>query len=333
MRTAKTGRMRRFLFVLALLCCIPLSASGPDPRLLLGPEARVKAEPVSLDARDPSRNRVGALTYLGGVALASPDPAFGGFSAMRLAGGRFTLVSDGGNVVSFRIGGDFRIRDAMFGDVSDGPGTGWNKPDRDVESLTFDPATGTTWLGYERDNAIWRYDATLQHVQRSARPAAIRDWPSNGGLESLVRLHNGRFVAISETGRPKSGKGRIALLFGGDPTEAPDRAIAFTYLPPAGFDPSDAVELPDGRLLVLNRRFAIHALFTAKLTLLDPRAIRAGATIEGREIAHFAAPLLHDNFEALAVAREGEDTVLWIAADDNQQLWERSLLLKFRLEL
>jgi hypothetical protein len=290
------------------------------------------ATPVSLDPGSAARVRVGALTWLGGVSLRSADPAFGGFSAMRLVGDRFTLVSDGGNVVSFRMGGDFRVRDAAFGDIREGPGTGWNKPDRDVESLAFDPASGTTWLGFERDNAIWRYDAALSRAQGSVRPAAMRDWPSNGGPESMVRLRDGRFVVISESGRPGNGKGRIGLLFAGDPVEAPDRGFRFTYVPPAGYDPSDMAELPDGRLLILNRRFAIPALFTARLTLVDPRAIRPDAVVTGREIAAFASPLLHDNFEALAVAREGGDTIVWIAADDNQQPWERSLLLKFRLE-
>ena len=43
--------------------------------------------------------------------------------------------------------------------------------------------------------------------------------------------------------------------------------------------------------------------------------------------------MLHDNFEALAAVREGKDTILWIASDDNLEAWEQSLLLKFRLDL
>jgi hypothetical protein len=39
----------------------------------------------------------------------------------------------------------------------------------------------------------------------------------------------------------------------------------------------------------------------------------------------------HDNFEALAITREGADTIVWIASDDNGEFWEQSLLLKFRL--
>lgn len=156
------------------------------------------------------------------------------------------------------------------------------------------------------------------------------------GKAGMVRLRDGRFIVISETSRPKgplARTGREALMFAGDPTEAPDRGFGFVYVPPAGFDPSDMTELPDGRLLILNRRFAVPSLFTATITLVDPGAIRPGAVVQGREIAAFAAPLLHDNFEALAVTREGKDTILWMASDDNQQFWERSLLLKFRVDL
>jgi hypothetical protein len=231
------------------------------------------------------------------------------------------------------MGGDFRVGSAQFGDVGLGPRTGQKKSDRDVESLASDPATGRIWLGFERSNAIWRYDASLERTARFAHPPAMRDWPINGGAESMVRLRDGRFIVISESARPKGGKGRIALMFAGDPTEAPASGFRFAYVPPAGFDPSDMAELPDGRLLVLNRRLSVPALFTTKLTLVDPRAIRPGAAVAGREIAHFVRPLLHDNFEALAVTREGGETILWIASDDNQEVWEQSLLLKFKLDL
>lgn len=328
--------MRRLLPIAACLLCLGTGASDAAQREVLGKHARIEAIPVALDPGDPAHVRLGAITYLGGVQLRSPDPAFGSFSAMQVIGDYFLLVSDAGNVVRFRMDARFRLSDASFGDVTLGPGTGQRKQERDVESLAYDPATGRIWLGFERENAIWRYDASLARTARYAHPPAMRDWSSNGGAESMVRLHDGRFIVISESSRPKNAlakTGRVALMFAGDPTEKPDQGFTFTYLPPAGFDPSDMTQLPDGRLLVLNRRFAVPALFTATLTLIDPRTIRPGAAVQGREIARFAAPVLHDNFEALAVTREGQDTILWIASDDNQQIWEQSLLLKFRLDL
>jgi hypothetical protein len=325
-------RVAATLFSLLFILAMP--SSGRDGRDLLGKVARMTVERVPIDLHDPARTRIGALTYLGGIRLKSPDLAFGGFSSMRIEGDRFTLLSDGGDFIRFRMGADWTPHGLEFGDLPDGPGTGWLKADRDSESMTADPATGQTWVGFENYNAIWRYDTGLTRAERSARPAAMRDWSTNGGPESMVRLHDGRFVVLSETSRPKHSRiGREALLFPGDPTAPGTTPIRFVYMPPdERYDPSDAVQLPDGRLIVLNRRFSVPNLFTARLTLIDPRAIRPGAVVRGIEIAALAPPLLHDNYEALAITREGDDTILWIASDDNQQFWEWSLLLKFRVE-
>lgn len=323
----------RPLLAIAILLLLNIDATTMLRRQLLGDAAVVEARRVPLDASDPARVRVGGLTYLGGVVLTSPDPAFGGFSAMQVIGDRFTLVSDGGNIVRFRMGADWRVRDAAFGDLPGGPGTGWKKEQRDSESLAWDPASGRIWIGFERFNAIYRYDAALSRVEASARPAAMADWSKAGGPESMTRLRNGHFVVMSETSRPDGvPDARIGLRFAGDPTDSRARPVRFAYVPPARYNPTDIAELPDGRLLVLNRRLSLPGLFTAKLTVIDLRGVRAGGVVRGQEIATLEGPLLHDNFEALAVTREDDATILWIASDDNSEFWERSLLLKFRLE-
>lgn len=325
--------LRRLPLLFSMLVLAILPASGRDPRPLLGAEARMRATPVALDPDDPARRSAGALTYLGGVRLTSPDSAFGGFSSMLVSGDRFTLLSDGGNIVQFRMGADWQPREAIFADLREGPRTGWAKSERDTESMTHDPATGRVWIGFEGSNAIWRYDPRLAHAERHAEPAAMRDWDFNGGPEAMVRQARGSFVILSETTRPPGGRGRVGLRFSGDPTDPASRGFAFAYLPPPGYDPSDMTELPDGRLLVLNRRVSLSEFFTAKLTLIDAAAIRPGAVVGGPVVATLAAPLLHDNFEALAATREGAATILWIATDDNLAFFEQSLLLKFRLDL
>lgn len=299
---------------------------------MLGDKPDMQAVPVLLNASDPTVRRIGALSYLGGIRLTSADSAFGGFSAMRIVGDRFTLLSDGGNLVSFTMGRDLQPRNVAFADLP-GPSTGAFKKYRDSESLTWDPATGRAWVGFENRNAIWRYDASLRRAERQAMPAAMSDWPLAGGAEAMVRLRDGRFLVFSETGRPEGrGDARTVLRFAGDPTESTAPPETLGYVPPPGYDPTDAAELPDGRLLILNRRLSLTGLFTARLVLADFRGAAAGAMIGGTEIARFERPNLHDNFEALAVTRENAETIVWIASDDNSQFWQQSLLLKFRLE-
>jgi hypothetical protein len=328
---AIAGAVRLLLSILLVLLFVPGYATVP-PAPRLKAQGRMTVRPVPLDARDPARRRVGRLTYLGGVALSSADPAFGGFSSLTVTGDRFTLLGDGGSFIAFRMGADWRIGDLRFGVLPDGPGTGWNKADRDSESMTLDPASGRIWVGFEDSNALWRYAPGFAQAEARARPQAMRKWPLAGGPESFVRLRDGRFVVIGETARWPHDRARAALLFAGDPTAVATPLFRFSYAPPAGYDPSDAAELPDGDLLVLNRRFALPYDFTAILTIVPRAEIAPGKTVRGTPIARFAAPLIHDNFEGVAVTREGDDTIVWIASDDNQSVLERSLLLKFRLD-
>ena len=333
-------RLPTLLFVLVSVQAIVPGWSGESRLPLLAAKAELTATWVALDPSDRARTRLGGLTYLGGAVLRSRDPAFGGYSALAVEGDRFTLLSDGGNIVRFRMGGDWRPADLTFASLPDGPGRGWSKRDRDSESLAIDPVTHTAWVGFEYWNAIGRYRAgrdgtPLVRFDGLAKPKAMTDWPDNGGPESMARLNDGRFVVIGETARPRSADGRKlagrrALLFAGDPVAT--RSTAFTYVPPAGFSPVDVAALPDGRLIVLNRAFAAPFAFSNSIAVVDTRAIRAGAVVPGREIARLAAPLIHDNFEGVAVSREGDDTVIWMVSDDNETVLERTMLLKFRLD-
>jgi len=323
--------MRLLQSVLLLLLLTP-PWMGEKRLPLLGADPVFEAVAIGLDPENPARNRVGQLTWLGGFELKSPDPAFGGFSAMTVMGDRFTLLSDGGNIVRFRMNARGALSERDFAELPGGPGTGWRKEDRDSESLTVDPGTGRLWVGFERANAIWRFAPGFAGVEAHAAPPAMAKWPTNTGAEAMTRLADGGFIVIGER-QPWPGRtGRAAIRFSGDPAEKPDTGFRFTYLPPDHYDPSDMAVLPDGRLLVLNRRFALPFEFSAKLTVIDPKAIRPGAVVRGREIATLAAPLVHDNFEGLAITREGGATIVWIVSDDNQLFLQRSLLLKFRLE-
>lgn len=326
-------RTMRVLAVIMLVWLLTPLWSGPDRLPLYRGIPAMMAERVALDHDDPTRRRVGALYYLGGLRLRSRDEAFGGFSALAVQGDHFTLLSDGGLFTRFRMGADFVPRDHAFGVLPDGPGTGWRKRDRDSEAMTIDPATGVAWIGFERANAIWRYDGRLARAQAAARPRDMRSWPDNGGAEAMVRLRDGRFLVFAETGR-RSGSGTVVLRFDRDPTDPGAVVDRFTYRPPDGYQPTDAAELPDGRLIVLNRALTLRGGFTAKLSLVDARAAVTDTRLKAPVIATFADPVIHDNFEGVAVTREGAATIVWLVSDDNgPTIFQRTLLLKFRLEL
>lgn len=312
--------------ILAGLLLVPGYAGSP--RLgLWGPRPSLTVTPLS----PPAQLRSGRLTWLGAARLSSRDPAFGGFSALAVAGRRFTLLDDGGRHVTFTLDGGWRPGGARFGTLPDGPRSGWEKRDRDSESLASGP-DGRLWVGFEDANEIWRYSPGFARAERHARPRRMRRWDGGGGPESLARLRDGRFVTIAETTRPPGQTGRAGIVFASDPTVRPGDAVAFTYHPAPGFDPSDMALTPDGDLIVLERRWLLPVRFRLRLALVPAAALRAGAQVHGTELGRIALPWPTENYEGLAVVREGPATILWLVSDNDQDWWRPSYLLKLRLD-
>ena len=146
----------------------------------------------------------------------------------------------------------------------------------------------------------------------------------------MIRLRDGRFLIFSEGRRLPDGATE-ALLFDGDPAVEGTPFVRLGYRAPEGFRITDAAELPDGRLLFLNRRISIFDGILGNLTMAETPKLEAGAVLSGREIALFQPPVTTDNYEALSVGREDGRTILWIASDDNFMGIQRTLLLKFAL--
>ena len=330
--------MRTFFVILAVLLIVPQWA-GETRLPLLGPHAKLTATRVTLDPINPARRKVGQLTFLGGVHLTSGDPAFGGYSSLSIAGDRFMLLSDGGNVVRFRMGADWRPHTIWSGYLPGGPGSGWEKADRDSESMTTDGRH--VWVGFERANAIWRYTADFARAEGRVKPAPMRKWPTNGGAEAMTELPDGRFAVISEVAHvpPRYWAGsdearlrtRIGLLFAGDPLRHPDPR-RFAYVAQGRYDVSDATALPNGDLLVLNRKFDLPFRFVTMVSRVKAADVAPGKIARPEPLAVLDAPLIHDNFEGIAVTRQGDATILWIVSDDNESVLQRTLLLKFRLD-
>jgi len=94
---------------------------------------------------------------------------------------------------------------------------------------------------------------------------------------------------------------------------------------------TDAALLPDGRVLVLQRRFRLIAGGAARLTIIDPDAAGPDGELEGTFVAQIARPLTIDNMEALSVAHEDGRILVRLASDNNYMAMQRSLLLEFEL--
>lgn len=318
--------MRRLIVSLLIAYLGAGDYSGDALRPILHGSGTVRLSALPLDSAEPARRRIGPLELIGAWRMDSPNPAFGSWSALTVDGPWLTFLSDAGGVFRLRMDG-LRPAAAAWRDLPDGPGPGAEKKFRDSEAMVRDPTSGRVWIAFEQRHSIWRLTPDLARVEAKVFPPAMQGWRNNGGAEAMVRLADGRFLVFEEgraDDQPKDG-----LIFAGDPVATGAPPQRFRYRPAPGFRVVDSAELPDGRLLVLERKLGLPS--TSRLTMVPAGAIRPGALVSGRLVALFAPPVLADNFEAIAVAREGGRTIVWLASDDNFSRLQRSLLLKFAL--
>jgi hypothetical protein len=319
----------------------PRKPDAPDEFSLTAPVSiEVNARTIpSFDPRDRSRVRFGALEYRGGLVLTSRFPGFGGLSGLRLdaRGERFISFSDKGSWFTGRIVYSGRDMSGLA-DVEAAPMLGADgRPITtrgwfDSESIALDGSF--VYIGLERVNQVLRFDFSKGFTRARGEvvplPPAAAKLPFNKGLEALLFVPKGlplagTLIAISERGLDRDGN-LIAFLVGG-PTPG-----QFSVRRSDGYDVSDAVLLPSGEILLLERKFSLVAGVGIRIRRIALAAVAPGAVIDGPGI--FEADLGYeiDNMEGIDafVTPEG-DTVLTLVSDDNFSMIQRTLLLQFTL--
>lgn len=324
----------------------PATEPPPKPALIehavTAPAAvEVNARQIpAFEPRDRSRVRFGSLEYRSGLVLTSPYRGFGGLSGIRLdtKGERFLAISDQGGWFTGTIRYSGRnmvgLDDVEAAPLLNAEGRPITEKRLwyDSESITRDG--NFVYVGLERVNQIMRYDfakgGTRARGEVLPVPAAVRKLPYNKGLEALVFVPKGRplagtLIAFSERGLDADGN-LVAFLIGG-PTPG-----QFSVRRTDTFDISDAVLLPSGELLILERKFSWFTGVNIRIRSIPLKSIAPNALVDGPAL--FNADLGHeiDNMEGIDahVTAEGE-TVLTLVSDDNFSLLQRTLLLQFTL--
>ncbi|WP_245309039.1 esterase-like activity of phytase family protein [Bradyrhizobium retamae] len=299
----------------------------------------VNARPLqSFDTRDRSRVRFGELEFRSGLILTSRFRGFGGLSGLRLdpKGERFIAISDKGGWFTGRIvykGREMTGLDDVEASPVLGPdgkpitSRGWY----DTEALALDGSL--VYVGLERVNQILRFDFakgfTRAHGELIQLPLGVRKLPYNKGIEALVLVPKGlplagTLIAISERGLDAQGN-ITAFLIG--------RTLGlFSIRRSDNFDVSDAVLLPSGGLLLLERKFSWLGGVGIRIRRIALASIAPGAVIDGPVIFEADLGSEIDNLEGIDahVTPEGE-TVLTLVSDDNFSMIQRNLLLQFAL--
>ncbi len=305
----------------------------------------VENVPVELRSADPTDKRIGKLIYRGGISVVPKDDRFGGLSAFKVSseGSKFVSVSDTGNWTTGTLQYDAKGDLIGAGDIVVTPLLGADgqslhgKDEGDAESLAFQNPyglVGKAYVGFERDHRVLSYDFMVDGVkakgQLVAMPDAIKSLRNNSGLEVLAALDSDHIVAIAEEGPQDENQDSPGWVVNTETGEA----VSFTVKRVLPYSLTDATTLPDGRLLMLERRFAPATGPGAQLRVFDPAQFTEGATVDGELLAVLFAGVTVDNMEGVS-ARQTDDgkTLIYVVSDDNfQRPLQRTLIMMFELD-
>ncbi len=293
--------------------------------------------------------RFGSLDYAGGFEVTASGGLVGGLSSLVVApgGDRLVAISDDGVALTATI-----LRDGA------GRPVGWDtirlsdleilgqrqtlKSDTDAEGfdVAFDEAGGAVaYVSFEGSPRIGfaplGADDSLGPLRKMDLPRDVGRIDGNAGFESVAvapagSALAGSFVAIAETD-PTGGADAPGWIFRrgtADQRSAPGFTVALSD----GYAVTDAAFLPDGDLLVLERRFGFTVGIGMRIRRIAGDTIRAGARLDGEVLIE--ANLAHqiDNMEGLSVWRDAAGrTRLSLVSDDNHSFLQRTLYLEFVL--
>jgi hypothetical protein len=327
-----------------LALIVPPALAEKPAEVLLGPVAvKITAMPIDFDRDRPERKDFGKLVFRGGVNLFANSRHFGGYSGLAVdASGRTLLaVSDGGTWLNATLDYDGRKVKGLS-EARIGPILGRNgKPlatdrDRDAEGLTLisgGPDGGAAYVSFEGLHRIARYPFTRDRFgppdQFLRLPSDSRGMSGNRGVEALALIGAGRMkgtvVAFSE--RLSDGGGNLKGWLIGGPSPG-----AIALKPIAGFDITDMAPLPDGGLVLLERRFRYSEGIKMRIRRIAAGEVRPGAVIEGEVLLTADDRYNIDNMECIAAHRSPSgETILTLMSDDNFSPLQRTLLMQFAL--
>jgi hypothetical protein len=331
------------LAVAATLSVAPALADKPQT-VMSGPTATtVTAIPIDFDRDNPSRKEFGKLIFRAGLNLFAKSIYFGGYSAMAIdpSGHSLLAISDAGSWMRATLNYDGRKLKGLS-DVSLGPLLGTDgKPLRDdvlrdSEGMTLidgDTTQGTAYVSFERKHRIARYPFTAAKFGPPTGtiplPPTSKGMTANSGLEAITMIRTGALkgtlVIFAEHLTDKNGNLRGWLIGGPMPGEIVLKRLA-------GFDITDAAALPDGGIVVLERKFNYSEGIQMRIRRIAASELKRGAPIMGEVLLEANDSLNIDNMEAIAATRAPSgETVLTLMSDDNFSVIQRTLIMQFAL--
>ena len=314
-------------------------SSGDDNQEDGGP-ANIRATAISTFRPGSSETRFGSLEFVGGLELSSDNALLGAISAIRFRPDQLHFISvlDTGHWLTGAIERDGNGRLKGIGDARIVPmidrhgGIDAGEGGMDSEGLAL--RGDHVLVSYEQYHRVDVYpDPGFEiSLPDGTMPIPIPrvELRANRSLEALMiapqsSLLAGGAVIVTEDSLDDQGNMSAAVLDG--PLQG-----RFTVRRHCGFGVSDGVFLPDGDLLLLERRFGLMHGLGVRIRRIAGADIKPGAVVDGRVIFEAGPGDQIDNMEGLDVFRAADGALhLILVSDDNHSILQRSLMLEFRL--
>jgi hypothetical protein len=289
-----------------------------------------------------TETKFGALEFRGGLELTSRNADFGALSGLDFApDGTLLGVADTGFWFTARPveedGQLIGLTDGRLAPILDANGVPVaSKREGDAEGLRIVEREGRleALVSFEQRNDLRRYVAAPDFAQARPQPIplpkSIGGINRNGGLEAIAVAPaggslEGAIVLVAEHALDKNGNHR-AWIVGGP------RPGAFAIVRSDEFDVTDADFLPNGDLLILERRFNFSVGVGMRIRRIAAAAIAAGKTVDGQTLIDADMRYQIDNMEGMALrTAPGGETLVTLCSDDNDSIIQRTILLQFAL--
>jgi hypothetical protein len=285
--------------------------------------------------------RFGRLSFIGGLEMTASERNFGALSAFRFLqeGGEFIGVADtgfwfAGSVDRDEAGKPKGISRFHMNSMRNDEGNAFRKKwEADAEGLVLwkDGITASFERVHRISSGKLDPDTLTVELRNEAMPVPDNELRQNKGFETLAAspasgpLGAAR-VAVTEKSLNKSGNIFAAVLDG------PKKGLFFVARN-GEFDITDGDFLPNGDLLLLERRFNMADGIGMRLRLIRGGSIEPKATVNGEILMEADLAYQIDNMEALDVWQDGAGkTRVTIMSDDNHSILQRNLLLEFSLD-
>lgn len=314
--------------------------SGADAQSAAPQAIEVASSPITHFRLGSSETRFGALEFVGGFEMSAQAREFGQLSALRFLapGGDFIGVADHGY---WFFGGIERdedrvpvgVRDFRMQAMVDRDGNVIaDKAAKDAEGL--DVHDGVVTVAFEREARVSEYTLDPAGMGGPLRDLDFvvprHELRYNQGFETVARAPAdgalaGARVVVAERSIDTNGDLFAAIL------EGPEQGI-FKVRRTDSFDVTDGVFLPDGDLLLLERRFSMALGVAMRIRRIDGGSVRRGALADGPVLMEADLAYRIDNMEGIDVwERDDGALIVSLVSDDNQSFLQRSIYLEFVL--